>query len=328
MDKTMTQKSKIYAVTGGAGFIGSSLVRSLVHDGHKVRVLDDLSRGASKRLRDVEKHIEIVFGDIRTPSIVHKFIKDVDCVCHLAFINGTENFYNKPDLVLDVAVRGMLNILDACREYNVREFLLTSSSEAYQTPPMVPTPEDVPLSVPDVLNPRYSYGGGKIINELMLINRARTEFNRAIIVRPHNVYGPDMGDGHVVSQFIKRLMKLNKEQPLGTLDFPIQGTGEETRAFAYISDLIAGIKIALDNGEHMNVYHVGNDEEISLADLSHKVAACFGREINLVKGPLQPGSTLRRCPDISKLRKLGFEPKVSLKEGLQTTVEWYRGETQ
>jgi nucleoside-diphosphate-sugar epimerase len=271
--------------------------------------------------------VEVFLGDVRNYETVSSFVNGADCVCHLAYVNGTENFYNKPDLVLDVAVRGMLNILDACREHSVKEFLLTSSSEAYQTPPITPTPEDIPLSVPDVLNPRYSYGGGKIINELMLINRARTEFDKAIIVRPHNVYGPDMGTGHVVSQFILRMLKLFKEQPEGVVDFPIQGTGEETRAFAYINDLVDGIKCALDHGEHLNIYHVGNDKEIPLENLAHLLARLLGRKINLIKGPLQPGSTLRRCPDISKLRKLGYEPKVSLWDGLQRTIDWYRCES-
>lgn len=317
-----------YLVTGGTGFIGSSLVRELVHEGHEVRVLDDNSRGRKHRIADIIDNVDLQVGDVRDPQAVDDAVKGVDCVCHLAYVNGTENFYSKPDLVLEVAVKGMTNILDACRKHGVGEFLLTSSSEAYQTPALVPTPEDVPLVVPDVMNPRYSYGGGKIISELLLVNRARTDFKRAIITRPHNVYGPDMGNGHVVPQFIKRIMELIAAQPEGVIDFPIQGTGQETRAFAYISDFVAGIKCALDHGEHMNVYNVGNDQEISMIDLLHKVAGYFGRELNVIKGPLLPGGTLRRCPDITKLRQLGYEPHISLDEGLALTVAWHKEQTQ
>ena len=144
-------------------------------------------------------------------SAVKDAIRGADCVCHLAYINGTEFFYSKPDLVLEVAVKGMVNVLDACVEHGVREFILASSSEVYQTPPLIPTPETVPLSVPDVLNPRYSYGGGKIISELLLINYGRKFFDRAMIFRPHNVYGPDMGTEHVIPQFITRMEALAAE---------------------------------------------------------------------------------------------------------------------
>ena len=131
--------------------------------------------------------------------------RGVDSILHLAYVNGTEFFYSKPALVLDVGVRGMINVLDACRRHGIRELVLASSSEVYQTPPSIPTPENVPLSVPDPLNPRYSYGGGKIICELMAINYGRQDFDRVLIFRPHNVYGPDMGWEHVLPQFALRL---------------------------------------------------------------------------------------------------------------------------
>src|ERR1700730_12757861 len=217
---------KTYAVTGGTGFIGSALVRRLAGKGHRVRVLDDNSRGAARKLGDAASAVELLTGDIRDARAVKDAVRGADCVCHLAYVNGTEYFYSKPELVLDVAVKGMINVLDACGEHGVGELVLASSSEVYQTPPVVPTPENVPLSVPDVLNPRYSYGGGKIISELMLINYGRKFFDRAVIFRPHNVYGPDMGTEHVIPQFIMRMEALAaapRRDPV--IDFPIQGTG-------------------------------------------------------------------------------------------------------
>jgi nucleoside-diphosphate-sugar epimerase len=303
-------------VTGGSGFIGSGLVKALVQSGAAVRVLDDNSRGRPRRLSDVENDIEFIGGDVRDPAAVEAAAKGMDEVHHLAFVNGTEFFYTQPDLVLDVGVRGMINVIDACRKHGIGNLILASSSEVYQSPPMVPTDESAPLSIPDVLNPRYSYGGGKLISELMAINYGRKYFERVLIFRPHNVYGPDMGFEHVIPQFALRLHNLGQQQPDGRLRFEIQGTGEETRSFCYVMAM-------RDKGEHLGIYHVGTTEEVSMADLARRVAHAAGRDIDIVPGKLQAGGTMRRCPDISKLAKLGYKPRVPLDAGLRPTLTWY-----
>jgi nucleoside-diphosphate-sugar epimerase len=244
-------------------------------------------------------------------------------VHHLAFVNGTEFFYTMPELVLDVGVRGMVNVIDACRKHGVGTLILASSSEVYQTPPVIPTPEDVALVVPDVLNPRYSYGAGKLISEVMAVNFGRKFFERVLIFRPHNVYGPDMGWEHVIPQFALRLHKLAQAQPSGQLRFEIQGSGSETRSFCYVDDLVAGVMVMREKGEHLGIYHVGTTEEVAIADLARRVAAAAGREIELMAGPLQAGGTPRRCPDISKLARLGYQPRVPLDAGLKPTLDWY-----
>lgn len=310
-------------VTGGSGFIGSALVKALVRAGHKVRVLDDNSRGRPRRLTDVEKDIEFVAGDIRDATAVENAAKAIDEVHHLAFVNGTEFFYNAPDLVLDVGVRGMVNVIDACRKHGIGDLVLASSSEVYQTPPKVPTDESAPLIVPDVHNPRYSYGAGKLISEVMTINFGRKHFKRVLIFRPHNVYGPDMGWEHVIPQLAMRLHAAMKKQPSGTIKFDIQGTGKETRSFCHVDDLVTGVMVMRDKGEHLGIYHVGTTEEVAIADLAQRVAAHAGRAIELVTTPLQPGGTARRCPDISKLARLGYKPRVPLSEGLKSTLDWY-----
>ena len=109
--------------------------------GAHVRVLDDNSRGSPRRLADVEKDIEFIAGDIRDAAAVERAAKGMDEVHHLAFVNGTEFFYSQPDLVLDVGVRGMINVIDACRKHGIGNLILASSSEVYQTPPHVPTAE-------------------------------------------------------------------------------------------------------------------------------------------------------------------------------------------
>ena len=315
--------TKSYLVTGGSGSIGANLANSLVVDGYRVRVLDDNSRGAPRRLSGIEKAIEFIPGDIRDSDAVARACRGVDAVCHLAFVNGTEFFYSKPELVLDVGVRGIVNVIDGCLAAGVRELILASSSEVYQTPPETPTPETIPLVISDPLNPRYSYGGGKIISELMALNYGRRYFDSVRVFRPHNVYGPDMGWEHVLPQFVMRMRKLVAETPRGTIAFPIQGSGEETRAFVYIDDAVDGIRTVMDRGGHLEIFNVGTENEARIADVARLVGSVFGREIEIIPGRLQPGSTLRRCPDISKLQALGFAPNVTLEAGLPRLANWY-----
>ena len=314
---------KKYLVTGGSGFIGSALVKRLLNEGHSVRVFDNNSRGNLRRLDDILDKIEFVEGDIRDYDQVNQACKGVDSICHLAFVNGTKFFYELPELVLEVGIKGMMNILDACKENNITDLILASSSEVYQSPQQVPTPEEVPLIVPDLLNPRYSYGGAKLITELLAINYGRNNFERVVIFRPHNVYGPDMGWEHVIPEFLLKMDNLAGNQPKEKIDFNIQGTGNETRAFIYIDDFTEGLMKIIDKGEHLNVYHIGTSDEIPLSQLAQTVARIFNVEINLIPGALAEGGTLRRCPDIKKLRGLGFNPEISLENGLQISKDWY-----
>ncbi len=315
--------AKSYLLTGGTGFIGSALVRRLVGDGHRVRVLDNDWRGASRRVQDLLGDIELTAGDVRDPAAVRAAAAGVDSVVHLAYVNGTEFFYSRPELVLEVAVKGMTNVIDACLAEGVGELALSSSSEVYQTPSAVPTDESAPLSVPDPRNPRYSYGGGKIISELMALNWGRKHFDRVLVFRPHNVYGPDMGWEHVLPQFILRMHRLDRRQPRGVLRFPIQGTGTETRAFNYIDDFVAGAVRVLERGEHLGIYHIGTMEEVSIAEVARKVGRWFGRQIEVVAGAPATGGTARRCPDITRVAALGYQPRFTLDDGLPRIAEWY-----
>jgi nucleoside-diphosphate-sugar epimerase len=311
-------------VTGGAGFIGSAIVKGLLHRGHQVRVLDDISRGILGRLANVEKDIEFIDGDVRDADAVDKATKGIDAVAHLAFVNGTESFYSKPKLVLDVGVKGAINTLDSAIKHDVSQYWLMSSSEVYQTPPQVPTDESVGFYIPDPLNPRYSYAGGKVISELLAINYGREAFSKTIIVRPHNVYGPDMGHEHVMPQFILRAKELVDEHPAGVIPFPIQGDGTQSRSFVYIDDFVDGCLLAFLNGEN-GIYHVGTMDERNIADIAQMVVECFGRQAKIIPGELPKGGTNRRCPDINKVQALGFNPQTTLEAGVKHTIEWYRG---
>jgi dTDP-glucose 4,6-dehydratase/UDP-glucose 4-epimerase len=312
-----------YLVTGGTGFIGAALVRKLVAGGHTVRVFDNNSRGAPRRLGKLATEIELIEGDIRDFEKVKRAAKGIESCLHLVYVNGTEFFYTHPELVLDVGIRGMLSVLDACRAEGVRELVLASSSEVYQLPSQVPTPEEVALIVPDVHNPRYSYGGGKIACELMALNYGRTGFERVMIFRPHNVYGPDMGWEHVLPQFIMRAAEATAKHPKGPVPFPILGDGSQTRAFVHVEDLADGVLAMLARGDHMQIYHIGNPVEVTIGSIAERVLRHMGREPTIVPGRVPPGETPRRCPDISKLRALGFAPKISLDQGLPGMIDWY-----
>lgn len=315
--------SKHCLVTGGTGFIGSALVKKLLKEGYRVRIIDNNSRGNLRRVKDIKKDIEFIKADIRDLNSVSKTCRGIDTVIHLADVNGTEFFYTKPDLVLDVGVRGMLTVLDACIKNKVENLIVASSSETYQNPPIVPTPENVRLIIPDPLNPRYSYAGAKIIKEIMTINYGRKYFKRAIIFRPHNVYGPDMGWEHVIPQFVLRMKTLSEKNKSKIVKFPIQGTGKETRSFCFIDDFIDGLTKIIKRGKHLEIYHIGTTEEVSIKKLAAEVAKYFDRKVDLIQGTLAPGGTPRRCPDISKLRQLGYNPRISLAEGIEFTAEWY-----
>lgn len=319
--------NKKYLVTGGAGFIGNNLVRRLLKNGYHVRVLDSGLRGPIKRLDDIRNKIELVNADIRDSVAIRQACDGVYGVFHLAYLNGTEFFYNQPELVLDIGVKGIINVIDACIEHKVKELFLASSSEVYQMPPYLPADERVPLSIPDPLNPRYSYAAGKIISEIMAINYGRKYFKKVVIFRPHNVYGPDMGKEHVIPQFIMRMKEVCRQTVDKKIKFPIHGSGKETRAFVFIDDFLDGLMLLLKNGKHLEIYNIGSSEEITIKELARELGRYFCKDIIVIPGELAKGSPVRRCPDIVKLRKLGYKPKIKLSEGLKITANWYKKNT-
>lgn len=308
-------------VTGGAGFLGAGLVRALVAAGRAVRVLDDFSRGRPRRLPD---GIEVIDADVRDAAAVDEAARGCDVIWHLAWVNGTRHFYEKPDVVLDVGVRGTLNTIDAALAAGARRYVFVSTSEVYNTPERVPTDEREPLRIPDVQNPRFSYGGGKIAGELLTLHLAARRGVEAVIVRPHNIYGPDMGFAHVIPEVVERIITLSDGLRRDAIELPIQGDGRETRAFCHVDDGAAGLRLAGEQGASGEVYHLGRSEETPIADLIAAIGSNLGVQLTLVPGPLMAGGTPRRCPEVAKLAALGYAPKVTLADGLAQTVAWYR----
>jgi nucleoside-diphosphate-sugar epimerase len=308
-------------VTGGSGFIGSSITRFLVESGYTVRVLDNNSRGRISRLSDIEKEFEFRVGDIRDENLVYKSLLDIDSVVHLAYINGTASFYSQPEEVLDVGIRGMQNIINGIKNSSVSELYLASSSEVYQKPSVFPTPESVPLVVPDVFNPRYSYGLGKIVQEFMAIH-STPSLSKKVIFRPHNVYGPDMGTLHVVPELFLKIADTSSDT------VTLKGDGTQQRSMCEIQDFIHGFSLLLSNAEVPQIVNIGTRFEMTILELASEIASQLRVEKNFLSGLTPSGETDRRLPDISKLEKLGYKPSVSIHEGIAKYCAWFNQSNQ
>lgn len=309
-------------ITGGTGFLGSQLANALADAGHHVAILDTGWRDGkldTRRLNGLSRFM-VYEGDVRSLSDLMTASAGRDTIFHCAAINGTRYFYEQPELVLDVAIRSIMNLRDLAHAANLNgqrapELVLFSSSEVYQTPRIIPTPEDVEFSIPDLTNPRYSYAAGKQIGEMVAWHCPA--FERLLIVRPHNVYGPDMGNEHAIPELIQRMQQTQSGQ-----EFEIRGTA--TRSFVYIDDFTAGVLKAWRSAEKRGVFHIGTEDQQPISAVAGKIAKIMGREKlrwRQAEGPA--GGTRKRCPDTSKLRALGWEAKVDLDEGLSRTIEWY-----
>ena len=312
-------KNKHYLITGGLGFIGSAISNLLIEKGERVTIFDNLSRGKRKRVYLRHPKLNFINGDIREMKDVRKSLKTVNVVIHLAYINGTKYFYTRPTEILDVAVKGILNIIDGCKEKRIKELYLASSSEVYQTPNKIPTDENESLKIPNVHNPRYSYGGGKILTELMGVNYGRKFFKKLVIFRPHNVYGPDMGNEHVVPEFINRFKKITAKKN----SFKIQGTGNEIRSFIFINDFIDAFDLILKKGKHLEIYNIGTSEKLNIKKLAFIISDILKKKIKIKKTSIQKGGTLVRFPNISKIKNMGFKQKFKIRQGLKKTIDFY-----
>jgi len=294
-------------VTGGCGFIGSAIVRRLVEQGEHVRVIDNMSRGRTK-IHGAEYWQHDLRQEQRCFDSVYN---DVEEIIHAAYVNGTKTFYEKPYLVLEVGVKSIVNLLDACDHYGIRKFTLISSSEVCRAKLVGPN-EAIPLVIPDPFNARYSYSAGKIISEMLCLYFPG--FERLLIARPFNVYGPNMAAGHVIPDFIAQV---------GQWPFRILGNGNETRSFCYIDDFVDGFMLMREHGQHRDIFNIGTEEETTIRTLAQTILHLSNASTVIEEsGQLREGDAPRRMPDTTKIRSLGYQPRVSLIEGLKRTMAW------
>lgn len=318
-------QGKNILVTGGAGFIGSALVKRFVSGGATVTVFDDFYRGVGENLNSVADQINLITGDICDAAAVHRACEGQHMVCHLAYINGTEYFYSMPDTVLNVAVRGMINIMDGCKAAKVKEFIYASSSEVYQHADVIPTPENVPLVVPSAHNPRYSYGVGKIIGEMLTLHDLQKHLERVVIFRPHNVFGANMGHQHVIPQLVKKIVETShKNDKNKDLTIELKGDGSQSRAFIHIDQFIDALFHVIQTADNAEIVHIGSEEEITIRELLSRISQIMGLKVTASSSQPPEGETSRRCADVSRLRALGYSDRFDMSKGLEHTVLAYQ----
>jgi UDP-glucose 4-epimerase len=314
-------------VTGAAGFLGFYIARlSSEAPDTEVICVDNFVRGEEDKLyRELtaRANVERVDIDLNDQVAVRALPEDVDLIFHMAALNGTQNFYERPFEVLKCCTLPTIHLIDRYGPTRrVKRFVYAGSSEAYASTVArfgwpIPTAEDVPLSIDDVFNSRWSYGCSKMHGEVATINGCRQFGMPFTIIRYHNAYGPRMGDKHVVPDFLMRARR-------GV--FELYGH-EDTRSFIYADDA-ARATLALAGAESASgeIVNVGGDKEIRIADLAKMMMKVCGFEGEIVLHPSPSGSVKRRAPELGRLRALiGYKETVSLEEGLKRTAEAYLG---
>jgi UDP-glucuronate decarboxylase len=313
-------------VTGGAGFVGLHLARRLLADDVSVDLLDNFSRG--RRDVDLERvladpRVRLIERDLGQQSAVDDLGTGYTTVFHLAAIVGVANVMKAPYRVLVENVELLLRLLRfAERQIALERFIFASTSEAYagtlerfELP--VPTPEDVPLTVPDVRHPRTSYLLSKIYGEALCLQSGLP----TTVVRPHNFYGPRMGMAHVIPELLERA---HGAPDGGSLEVY---SVDHRRTFCFIEDamemLVRASRGGAAEGEVLNVG--AGEPEVAMRELARLILATVGKNLRIVALPATSGSPERRCPDMSKTTNVtGYAARVSLDEGVKRTYEWYR----
>ncbi|HYZ19466.1 MAG TPA: NAD-dependent epimerase/dehydratase family protein [Gaiellaceae bacterium] len=314
-------------VTGGAGFVGLHLTRRLAaEEADSIVLLDDFSRG--RRDDDLDDllrlpNVDLVAGDVCEPATWGALDGGFDEVYHLAAIIGVRHVLERPHEVVRVNALSTLLLLDWLVRGGGEKVLFSSTSEAYAWTrrfhelPM-PTPEDVPLSLTDLADPRSSYAGSKIFGELAVTQWCQTHGKPFVIVRYHNVYGPRMGSEHVIPELFQRA--LSGQNPL------VVYSADHRRAFCYVSDAVEATVAAMRTpAAEGTTFNIGNDrEEITIGELAERLLehAHISVALSPQDAPNDPVS--RRSPDLGRARRLlGYEPRVPLSEGLAKTLSWY-----
>ena len=301
-------------VTGAAGFIGSHLVDRLLTEGYEVVGLDNLMTGDLGNLEDAGRdprfHLEI--GDVR--ETLHAY---AEIIFNLACPASPVHYQSDPHATVTSSVLGALRLVEHARSRKCR-IIHASTSEVYGDPLIHPQTEDYFGNV-NPIGERACYDEGKRVAETLLMDARRLHTVDARIVRIFNTYGPRMafGDGRVVSNF---LLQALEGKPI-----TIYGDGKQTRSFCYVSDLVDALVTVARVDTFDPPVNLGNPEEFTMLELAETAMKVAGQQVELVRRPLPPDDPRRRCPDITKAKRLlGFAPRVQLEEGLEKTCKNFR----
>ncbi len=298
-------------VTGGAGFIGSHLVDRLLLEGHEVAVVDDLSTGSRRQLNSAARFYKL---DIRRPRLQRVFRSErPSLVMHLAAQMDVRRSVKDPIFDAQVNILGTLNLLEQAFAHGVRKVVFSSSGGAiYGEQDEFPAPETHPT------HPLSPYGISKLSGEQYLSYYQRISGIQFVSVRYANVYGPRQdpcGEAGVVAIFIQKM--LNGEQPT------IYGNGRQTRDFVFVDDVVDA-NLAVMSQDAQGIYNVGTGLETTVNDLFTMLKELTKASCQDLHGPARKGEQQRSVVDVIKLRKeLGWEPRVSLREGLRQTVDFF-----
>jgi UDP-glucose 4-epimerase len=311
-------------VTGGAGFIGSHLVAALVHDGHRVTVLDNLSTGNLSNLTPIASEITFVEGDILNADLVESEVRRADLVYHLAAAVGVGNIMANPLESIITNTTGTEHVLRSCHRHSTR-VLLASTSEIYGKTPKLPMAEDDDRILGSTAISRWSYSTSKALDEHLAFAFA-SEGLRVSIVRYFNSYGPHLdekGYGSVIANFIRQA---RDRDPL-----TVHGDGLQTRCFTFVADTVRGTILAGTKDEALgSVFNIGSNFEVSIADLARLIVdkTKSSSPITNVSYEQRYGTsfedTRRRVPSLDRARDvLGYTPTIDLAEGLDRTLAWW-----
>lgn len=301
-------------VTGGAGFIGSELVRQLADAGFTVLAVDNLVNGRRENLASVGEGVRLEIADVRDSARLPSLMRGLQIVFHLACL-GVRHSIHSPRENHDVNATATLDLLAAARAAGVARFVYVSSSEVYGTARWTPMTEDHPTC------PHTVYGASKLAGESYARAFHDTYGYPTVVVRPFNAYGPrghHEGDsGEVIPRFLLRSLA---GQPL-----VVFGDGTQTRDFTFVSDTASGIMAAGLSDEAVGqTVNLGSGRETSILDLARHVADVAGRDVEVVHDRPRPGDVLRLCANTARARRLlKFEPAVTLPQGLARLRDWY-----
>lgn len=304
-------------ITGGAGFIGSHVVRRFAAGGASLlRVFDDFSTGRRENLAGWEKAVEIVEGDIRDRRAVAKAMKGTEAVVHLAAVASVPRSIADPTTTNDVNVGGTLNLLEEARKANVRRFVFASSTAVYGER------TELPVSEEDPKEPISPYAASKWIGEIYGFAYHRLHGLPFTALRYFNVFGSRQEENSlyaaVIPLFLGRIER--GEAPV------IYGDGSQSRDFIHVSDVAEANRLALEKDEAIGrVFNIGRGEETDLNRLAALIGRAAGREIPPRYEAPREGDIFRSRADIGRARRrLGFEPRTDVEEGIRETLAWYR----
>jgi nucleoside-diphosphate-sugar epimerase len=299
-------------VTGGAGFIGSNLVRALLERGEDVRVLDNFSTGSRANLEGLD--IEVVEGELRSYERVHNAVRGVDVVFHLGAMGSVPRSVQDPLTSTAVNVEGTMNVLLAARDEGVRRVVFSSSTSVYGSTRTMPTTEDTP---PDPISP---YGVAKLAAERYCVSFSRVyDSFESVVLRYFNVFGPRQSPfsqyAAVVPLFVTAIAR---GEPI-----TIFGDGEQSRDFTYVENVVdATLRAAEAEGASGRMFNIASGSPVSVNRVAEVVGEILGKPVERVFAPPRAGDIRDSWADITAARDvLGWQPRVSIEEGLRRTVE-------